>query len=197
MATRIFDIIISLAGIVILLPALVAVILLIGLTSGSPIFFRQTRVGKGGRTFILFKFRSMVHSPRARTESFAPGRRDRITSVGRILRTYKIDEWPQLFNVLKGDMSIVGPRPEVEEWTRAYPERWEAILRVKPGITDPASIYYLKEEDMLSRAQDPVKRYRDAILPSKLAIYEEYIRSRSFLGDIKVIMRTLTSVLKI
>ena len=197
MSKRFFDIIFSIVALAILMPAFLVVMLLIGIISGPPVFFRQSRVGKGGRAFTLYKFRSMTNAEGPSTSSFPLGNRARVTSVGRVLRKYKIDEWPQLFNVLRGDMSIVGPRPEVEEWTSAYPERWAVVLGVKPGITDPASIQYLKEEDILADVHNPVKRYREFILPDKLSIYEEYIRTYSLAGDLRIILRTVTSLLRI
>ena len=124
------------------------------------------------------------------------GNRRRVTGVGRLLRATKLDELPQLWNVLKGDMSLVGPRPEVRQWVAAYPERWARVLTVKPGITDPASIVYRDEESILARSPDPERTYREDILPHKLDLYEEYVRSRNFFGDIGIILKTLFAVIK-
>jgi lipopolysaccharide/colanic/teichoic acid biosynthesis glycosyltransferase len=115
--------------------------------------------------------------------------------VGKVLRRTKLDELPQLFNVLKGDMSIVGPRPEVERWVAVYPERWINVLKVKPGMTDNASIEYRDEEELLSQSPDPEKTYRDVILPRKLDLYIDYINNNTFREDIKIILRTLKTVL--
>ena len=114
--------------------------------------------------------------------------------MGAFLRKTKLDELPQLWNVLKGDMSIVGPRPEVRKWVDAYPDRWAKVLTVKPGITDPASIYYHNEEELLAQADDPEAYYRDHILPHKLDLYEEYVKTRSFYGDICLIIKTILTV---
>ncbi|GAB6095170.1 hypothetical protein JCM14469_14220 [Desulfatiferula olefinivorans] len=145
--------------------------------------------------FKLYKFRSMSIKNNAEDGSFEPGDNSRVTKLGAFIRKTKLDELPQLINVLKGDMSIVGPRPEVRKWVDVYPERWAWVLTVKPGITDPASIYYRNEEDLLSKAEDPETFYRDHILPDKLDLYEEYVRTRTFWGDVGLIMKTILSVL--
>ncbi len=130
-----------------------------------------------------------VHKP-ATEGTFEPGNTNRITSVGRFLRKTKIDELPQLMNVLKGEMSIVGPRPEVEKWTVFYPERWELVHSLLPGITDIASIEFHNEESLLAASDDPEKTYREIILPRKLALYEYYVHNHSFIGDMKLIVKT-------
>ncbi len=128
---------------------------------------------------------------------FDPGRDgDRITPIGRWLRKTKLDELPQFWNVLRGEMSLVGPRPEVPRWTEVYPERWEVVLSVRPGITDPASIEYRHEEALLAAAEDPERTYREAILPRKLEIAERYVRTRTFAGDLGVLLRTATSIFR-
>lgn len=131
----------------------------------------------------------------AASGTFDAGDTSRITKVGAFLRRTKLDELPQLWNVFKGDMSFVGPRPEVRKWVDAYPERWVKVLTVKPGITDPASIYYRNEGELLAQADDPVACYRDRILPHKLDLYEEYVRTRTFWGDIALIFKTIMLVL--
>jgi len=127
--------------------------------------------------------------------SFDAGDSSRITKIGSFLRRTKLDELPQLWNVLIGDMSFVGPRPEVRKWVETYPERWAKVLTVKPGITDPASIYYRNEEELLTQAADPAAFYRDHILPHKLDLYEEYVQTRTFWRDILLILKTISSVL--
>lgn len=129
------------------------------------------------------------------TATFDAGDKSRITKSGFFLRKTKLDELPQLWNVLIGDMSLVGPRPEVRKWVDVYPERWTKVLTVKPGITDPASIYYRNEEELLAKAADPEAYYRDHILPHKLDLYEEYVMTRSFCGDIYLILKTILSII--
>jgi len=162
---------------------------------GRPIFFRQARVGINGTDFILYKFRTMRVERGAASGTFDAGDSSRITKIGAFLRKTKLDELPQLWNVFKGDMSLVGPRPEVRKWVDAYPQRWAKVLTVKPGITDPASIYYRNEEELLARSDDPVACYRDQILPHKLDFYEEYVRTRTFWGDISLIVKTFIAVI--
>ncbi len=128
--------------------------------------------------------------------SFDAGNASRVTHLGKLLRKNKIDELPQLWNVVKGDMSLVGPRPEVRKWVDAYPVRWAHVLTVRPGITDPASIVYRNEEEILARSSDPEKTYCEEILPHKLDLYEEYVRSRSFLGDIGILLKTMWAVFR-
>ncbi|MGA0420862.1 MAG: sugar transferase [Phycisphaerales bacterium] len=197
MVKRTFDLGVSLLSLTILAPLLGAIALMVGLTSPGGILFRQTRVGQAGRTFKIVKFRTMSTSPGAEQGRFDPGRGSaRITPVGRWLRRTKMAELPQLWNVVKGEMSLVGPRPEVPRWTEVYPERWEVVLSVRPGITDPASIEYRHEEDLLAAAHDPERTYREAILPRKLEIAERYVRTRTFAGDLGVLLRTATSIFR-
>jgi lipopolysaccharide/colanic/teichoic acid biosynthesis glycosyltransferase len=192
---RIFEILISLFCLVLFLPILVLVMLGIIIFDSRPVFFRQIRVGIDGSDFSLNKFRTMTLEWASIRGTFDAGNRSRVTKIGFFLRKTKLDELPQLWNVLKGDMSLVGPRPEVRKWVDAYPERWAKVLTVKPGITDPASIYYRNEEELLSKADDPEAYYRNYILPHKLDLYEEYIRTKSFYGDICIILKTIMSVL--
>ena len=190
-----FDIIFSGIGLLLLSPLLIVVSGMILIFDGRPIFFRQTRVGINGADFILYKFRTMRVIRGAASGAFDAGDSSRITKIGAFLRKTKLDELPQLWNVFIGDMSFVGPRPEVRKWVDAYPERWAKVLTVKPGITDPASIYYRNEEELLAQADDPVACYRDQILPHKLDLYEEYVRTRTFWGDIALIFKTIMLVL--
>ncbi len=192
---RTFDLICTSIGLVFISPLLLMSAAIILLLDGLPIFFRQHRMGLGGKTFLLYKFRTMKTLPEGLEGSFDAGNKTRVTHVGAFLRKTKLDELPQLWNVLKGDMSLVGPRPEVRKWVDAYPERWAKVLTVQPGITDPASIYYRNEEELLAQTDDPEAYYRDHVLPHKLDLYEEYVRTRSFLGDIRLIFKTIPTVL--
>jgi lipopolysaccharide/colanic/teichoic acid biosynthesis glycosyltransferase len=193
-AKRAFDLIASLAGLLLLWPLLLAVSAAILAFDGRPVLFRHRRVGRKGLPFTLLKFRTMRVDPAAGAGAFDRKSASRITPLGRFLRKTKIDELPQLWNVLKGDMSLVGPRPEVERWVAAYPERWHRVLAVRPGITDPASILYRDEEKILAAAEDWDRTYREVILPHKLDLYEKYVQNRSFRGDIGIIMKTLWAV---
>ncbi len=189
-------------GLVALSPLLALLWLAVVFETGLPGLFRQRRVGLGGRDFTLLKFRSM--SRRQRTGGrrqvddggFEAGSLARVTRVGRFLRKTKLDELPQLWNVLKGDMSLVGPRPEVRKWVEAYPERWATVLTVRPGITDAASIEFRNEEEILAAAADPERTYRNVILPRKLELYEQYVSTRSFRGDVWILVRTVLAVLE-
>ena len=192
---RIFDFVVALFGLIILVPLFFVIGFLIKFDDKGPVFFKQKRVGKGGKLFMLYKFRSMRVPAFSEQGSFEPGNISRITSIGKFLRRTKLDELPQLFNVLKGEMSFVGPRPEVEKWVAVCPERWERVLSVKPGITDNSSIVYRSEELLLSDSEDPEKTYKEIILPKKLDFYEEYIENNSFYGDLKLIFKTLLSII--
>lgn len=186
----------SLGGLVFLLPALILIGLAIFLISGKPIIFSQERVGRCGKPFIIKKFRTMVILPGAEKGSFEPGNNERTTTLGSFLRATKMDELPQLWNVLKGDMALVGPRPEVRKWVDAYPERWETILVIRPGITDPAALLYRDEESILHKSSDPEMTYREAILPHKLNIYKEYVENNTVFGDLLIILRTAREVVR-
>ena len=191
---RILDVAVSSVALVVLSPVLIVIGVVVASSSRGGAFFRQQRVGRDGTPFTMLKFRSMTTSQDTRANAFTPGQRHRITTVGAILRKTKLDELPQLWNVLIGDMSLVGPRPEVPQWTKVYPKRWEVVLSVRPGITDPASIEYRDEESILASAEDPDACYRDEILPRKLDLSEAYVRNRSFLGDLAILIRTVVAV---
>jgi lipopolysaccharide/colanic/teichoic acid biosynthesis glycosyltransferase len=192
---RLFDIIASSFALIALLPILFLVALCIILFDGWPVFFRQVRVGKFGSGFILIKFRTMSVNQDSGHGAFDAGDTSRITHMGGFLRKTKLDELPQLWNVLKGEMSIVGPRPEVRKWVEAYPVRWEKVLSVRPGITDPASIVYRDEEELLAAADYPEDIYRHLILPHKLDLYEKYIDTSTFWGDLGIILKTIAAVM--
>ena len=194
MAKRLFDIVSSGIGLLCLAPVFVVMAIWIKLDSRGPVFYRQTRVGRYGRDFRIFKFRSMrVGSDKGR--QITVGERDpRITRSGYFIRRYKIDELPQLINVFLGDMSIVGPRPEVRKYVDLYSEEQRKVFQVRPGITDLASIKYRNENELLSQVDDPDPYYIDVIMPDKLTINLEYIRHQSFMGDIKIIFNTLFKI---
>jgi lipopolysaccharide/colanic/teichoic acid biosynthesis glycosyltransferase len=189
---RILDIVGSALGLLLLLPVLVIVAVAIKLDSPGPIFFRQERVGLGGGSFRIFKFRSMVVGA-ARAGTALTVRGDtRITRVGMFLRSSKLDELPQLINVLVGDMSIVGPRPEVPEFIKFYtPDQRAIILSMRPGITDYAAILFRDESSLLDRERDPIDVYRREVMPVKFAYYERYCREIGALNDLRIILATM------
>ena len=192
---RLLDMAGALAGLVALAPLLGLLWLAVVAESGLPGFFRQQRAGWRGRYFALLKFRSMTVRRGTEAGSFDAGSAASVTRIGRILRKTKLDELPQLWNVLKGEMSLVGPRPEVRKWVEVYPERWAKVLTVRPGITDPASIEFRNEESLLAKSQDPERTYRDEILPRKLALYEQYVATRGFRGDVGILFKTVWAVI--
>jgi len=192
---RVVDFVLSAFGLIALSPLFLIIAVIVRLTSPGPAIFRQLRVGRNGRSFNMLKFRTMTVLQDAEKGNFEAGSSARVTRSGRVLRQTKLDELPQLWNVLKGDMALVGPRPEVRKWTLVYPERWAFVHTVRPGITDPAAIVFRNEEDILAAAADPEKAYRLEVLPKKLDMYETYVKTRSFGGDLKIICRTLYEVL--
>jgi len=192
---RFFDLVVSAVLLVILLPVYLLVIVLIMVFMTGPVLFRQKRIGLSGLPFVLLKFRSMLVVTNTEQDAFHAGDTSRVTSIGKFLRKTKLDELPQLFNVLKGDMSIVGPRPEVEKWTKVYPEKWAIVHKVKPGITDNASIQFRNEEEILKNSLNPEETYKNEILPKKLDLYIDYVNNHSFLGDMKIIFKTIKVVL--
>jgi lipopolysaccharide/colanic/teichoic acid biosynthesis glycosyltransferase len=197
MFKRIFDFIVSLAVILIALPIWILVALAIKMDSPGPIFYRGVRVGKSGKFFSIFKFRTMVFE----APNCGPGiTRDadpRITRMGRILRKFKIDEMPQLINVLKGEMSIMGPRPEDPKYVACYPREYEQILKVRPGMASPAFIKYRHEEELLAAAGDDLEHvYLIQVLPDKLRMDIEYVRNQSFIGDLSIFAQAALSLFK-
>lgn len=193
---RVFDIMVSAFSLLLLWPLLLFLAALVKAHDGGSVFFRQQRVGRNGENFKLLKFRSMTELKDAENGEFEAGSRKRVTPVGKILRKTKLDELPQLWNVVCGDMSLVGPRPEVRKWVEAYPARWALVHAVSPGITDPASIHFRNEEEILARSSNPERTYREEILPCKLTLYEHYVHTHSFLGDIKILIKTVWVVLR-
>ncbi|MFO7879448.1 MAG: sugar transferase [Bacteroidota bacterium] len=196
MAKRIFDIIFSLLGLIVLSPFFVLLAFAIVLDSPGGIFYRQIRIGKNEKPFRIYKFRSM-RSGSDRKGKLTIGSADRrITKTGRFIRKYKFDEFAQLINVLKGDMSLVGPRPEVPEYVSKYTDEQKKVLKVRPGITDYASIEYSGENDLLASSSDPEKTYIDEVMPAKLELNKKYIRDASLRVDLMLIFRTLKKVFK-
>jgi lipopolysaccharide/colanic/teichoic acid biosynthesis glycosyltransferase len=185
---RAVDLLLSGAILILMSPVLAAVALAILFESGRPILFSQVRVGRRLLNFRILKFRTMVVESNG--PSITVGGDRRITRIGRILRTTKLDELPQFWNVIRGDMSIVGPRPEVPEYVHMFRERYERILVLRPGITDYASIHFRNEEDLLSRSSEPLVEYRDRVLPAKLDLADKYLRERSMMLDLRIIFQS-------
>ena len=195
MLKRIFDTILSLFGLIILLPFMLIIAIFIKLDSKGPVFFKQVRVTKNGREFKIFKYRTM----RVGSDKYSQitvGKDNRITKVGAFLRKYKLDEIPQLINVLLGDMSLVGPRPEVPKYVALYTKEQKEILKVRAGITDYASIEFSDENDLLASEEDPEKAYIEKIMPKKIELNKKYLSEISILTDIKIILLTIKKILK-
>jgi lipopolysaccharide/colanic/teichoic acid biosynthesis glycosyltransferase len=193
---RIFDIVFSLSVLLALSPLLILVSLLIKVGDGGSLFYRGARTGRYGRPFRIFKFRTMVPNAEAIGGASTADEDPRITRIGRALRRYKLDELPQFINVLTGEMSVVGPRPEVQYYTDMYTETERTILTVRPGITDWASIWNSDEGAVLAGAADPEKAYQELIRPTKIRLQLKYVRERSFFTDLKIIFLTVLAILK-
>ena len=195
MLKRIFDITLSLLGLIILLPFMLIIAIFIKLDSKGPVFFKQLRVTKNGREFKIFKYRTM----RVGSDKYSQitvGKDDRITKIGLFLRKYKLDEIPQLINVFIGDMSLVGPRPEVPKYVALYTEEQREILKVRAGITDYASIEFSNENDLLALEEDPEKAYIEKVMPKKIELNKKYLSEISILTDIRIILLTIKKILK-
>ena len=196
MVKRIIDTAGSLIGLLLLMPLFLLVAIVIKVDSSGPALYWQERIGRGGVPFRLFKFRTM-HINADQIQSITVGKRDsRITAVGFFLRRFKLDELPQLMNVLKGEMSLVGPRPELRKFTDLYTEEQRSVLAVRPGMTDPASIQFRNENEMLEGKTDPISYYVNEILPVKLSINIKYLQDRSVWKDLRIIFVTLLSIFK-
>ena len=191
---RALDAVLAGAGLLALLPVFALVSAAIVLEDGGSPFFRQVRVGRGGRPFRIWKFRSMRRGAEALGPQLTRARDPRITRVGAVLRRYKLDELPQLLNVLAGDMSLVGPRPEVPRYVAAYTPEQARVLELVPGITDPASLAYIDEEAILARAADPERAYLERLMPEKIRINLDYAARATPLSDVAVILRTLVRI---
>jgi len=195
LAKRTLDTLLAGSGIVLLSPVLGAIAMLIRVNSKGPLLYRGKRVGLGGRPFHMLKFRTMVVGADRLGGSSTPEDDPRITSVGKTLRKYKLDELPQLWNVLVGEMSFVGPRPQVQWAVDLYTPEERAILAVRPGITDNASLRFSNEAEVLKGSKDPDRDYIEKIHPEKMRLSLEYVRTRSFAGDLSIIARTAGKVL--
>jgi len=191
MLKRIFDILSSLLVLLVLLPIFVLISIAILLDSKGRIFYKQIRVGKNQKEFNLLKFRTMNSGSDKKGQLTVGTNDSRITKIGSVLRKYKLDEFPQLINVIKGEMSIVGPRPEVPKYVNLYSEEQLKVLSVRPGLTDLASIEFINENEILGKSDNPEKEYIENIMPQKLSLNLKYIENQSFIGDFKLIFRTI------
>lgn len=193
---RFFDFVLSLVGLVILAPIFIVLAAWIKIDSVGPVFYKQIRVGQNGKDFGLFKFRSMVVDADKKGLITVGGRDPRITRSGYFIRKYKLDELPQLINVLVGDMSLVGPRPEVRKYVELYDDDQNKVLSVKPGITDYASIEYMDENEILGKSTDPEKTYIKEIMPEKIKYNMKYIKNRSLIEYFKIIFLTVLKIIR-
>lgn len=194
MLKRCFDIVCSALGLFLLCPLFIGVAIWIKLDSEGPVFYRQVRVGRKNVDFRIFKFRSMAVNSDKKGLITVGGKDARVTTAGYYIRKYKIDELPQLINVFVGDMSFVGPRPEVRKYVDLYTTEQLHVLDVRPGITDAASIKYRNENDLLAAQSDPEQYYIQVVMQDKLRINLEYVASHTFIGDIKLILKTFKSI---
>jgi len=194
LAKRALDTVASAVGLILLALPLSLIALAVLLDSGPPVLFRQTRIGLNGKPFTMLKFRTMIADAES-TGRLSVGADPRVTRTGRILRQYKLDELPQLVNVLKGDMSLVGPRPEVPEFAFVYPEQAE-VWSVRPGITDPTAVQFYNESTLLAKAENPTTYYREVLLREKTRRYVDYVRGRTFCSDVRIIFQTLLRMLR-
>ena len=193
---RLLDFSAACCGLILLFPLFFMIAILIKLDSRGSVFFRQKRVGLRFKPFSIFKFRTMVTDAEKRGAQVSSGDDPRITRVGRFLRKYKIDELPQLLNVVAGDMSLVGPRPEVPRYVELFRKEYEEILQVKPGITDFASLEYKDENELLKGLPNPEETYLEEILPVKIVYYRKYIREQSLGTDLKLIFKTVAGIFR-
>mgnify|MGYP006118802935 FL=1 len=192
---RTFDIISSIVTLIIGLPFFILIAFLIGIDSKGGVFFIQQRVGKDNKDFELFKFRTMRSESEKAGQITVGGKDPRITKIGYFLRKFKLDEFPQLLNVIKGDMSIIGPRPEVRRYVDMYSKEQLKVLSVRPGLSDFASIEYINENELLGKSDNPEKTYIEEIMPAKLQLNLKYIEQKSFSTDIKLIFKTIGKIL--
>jgi lipopolysaccharide/colanic/teichoic acid biosynthesis glycosyltransferase len=194
MLKRFFDIFFSALGLILLTPLLALLAIAIKKSSSGPVLYRGIRVGRGGKLFRMLKFRTMVADAEALGGSCTSDDDFRITSIGRRLRKYKLDELPQLINVLRGEMSFVGPRPEVQQYVSMFSEEEKQILRVRPGVTDLATLWDSDEGALLAKSSDPERTYLETIRPEKVRLQLEYVRERSLLLDLRIVCSTLALV---
>lgn len=195
MIKRIFDVVSSAVALLVLSPVLLAIAIAIKISDGGSVFYAQTRVGKGFIPFELYKFRTMVVGAENMGPAITAAGDARVTKLGRLLRKTKLDELPQLLNVLKGEMSIVGPRPEDPRYVELFKDDYKVILQVRPGITDYATLEHRDEGSMLAEYEDPEKAYVEIILPRKVELSKKYIEEQTFWGDILIILRTIKGII--
>lgn len=193
---RFFDIFFSIFGIIILLPFFIIIALCIKLTSKGSIIFSQIRVGKNNTDFMLYKFRTMYVQAEAKGQLTVGGRDNRITNIGFYLRKFKLDELPQLFNVLFGKMSLVGPRPEVRKYVSLYTIEQQNVLKVLPGITDYASLEFRNENDLLAKAKNPEEYYINEIMPKKIELNKKFIENRNIKNYFLILLKTIKTAVK-
>ena len=193
---RAMDVLVSGGALLVIWPVLLLIALAIKIDDPGPVFYRQVRVGRGGKPFRIFKFRTMVVDADKKGLSITVGQDKRITRMGALLRKTKLDELAQLLNVFAGDMSFVGPRPEVQRYVDLYTPYQRQVLLVRPGITDYASIAYRNENDLLEGAEDPERMYIDVIMPDKIELNMKYLREISPIADIRLIFKTIVAVIR-
>ena len=193
---RILDILITMIGTILFFPLIIVISAVILITSGYPIFFLQERVGKNWKMFKIIKFRTMLKNADKMGMNISTFNDSRITSVGKILRKFKLDEIPQIFNVLIGNMSLVGPRPELLKYAEYYADDYSEILKIKPGITDYASIEFKDESELLSHSTDNEKIYLTKILPEKISLYKKYLKEANLKTDLKIIFTTFKVIFR-
>ncbi|ODS38825.1 MAG: hypothetical protein A7316_07015 [Candidatus Altiarchaeales archaeon WOR_SM1_86-2] len=196
MLKRLFDILFSILGLILSSPVLLLIAFLIKREDGGPVFYRGARVGRSGNPFRIFKFRTMVVNAEKLGGPSTADDDPRITKVGKSLRKYKLDELPQLINILKAEMSLVGPRPEVQHYVDMFTEEEQAILSVRPGITDWASLWNRDEGAILAGSHDPEKTYMEKIRPEKIRLQLKYVRERSFFIDLRIIVQTIFTIIQ-
>ena len=197
LSKRLFDLFFVIPGLIILAPVLLIISLIIKFKDGGDVLFKQIRVGQHGKNFEVLKFRTMVLNAEKLGNKVTTGDDPRITPIGHVLRKYKFDELPQLINVLKGEMSLVGPRPEVPEYVEFYPnDVRNIVLSVPPGMTDRASIEFVNENELLTGSDDPVNDYKNKVLPIKLDYYVDYVKQRSLYLDFTLIIKTIATIFR-
>ncbi len=193
---RALDLAVSVPALMALSPALLVIAALVKAGGPGPVFYAQERVGRRGRPFRLYKFRTMVTDADKSGPAVTSSGDARITPLGRTLRKWKLDELPQLWNVVRGDMSLVGPRPEVRKYTDIFRDDYSEILEISPGITDYAALEYRDEEEVLARYPNAEEAYTSVVLPEKIALYRQYLRDMGFRSDLKIIFRTIREVIR-
>ncbi len=193
---RLFDLLVAMIGLLLIWPLLLIIGIAVCCDSRGPMLFLQTRMGRGFRPFLIYKFRTMVVDASKLGAQITAGNDPRITRVGQFLRKWKLDELPQLFNVLKGDMSLVGPRPEVPRYVEMFRDDYACVLSVRPGLTDPATVKYRDESALLAASENPEATYVEQILPDKIALAKNYVAHASLLYDLNLIWKTLLRVIR-